>query len=178
MCNVAISKKEESMTIVLIIFGLAVLLWIVLSFRFVDKGMLQLPLRGRNLYQWGNPPQARGIEEGWYFFWLGPFIKFISIEKEQNFQLDYQFLTAAPRAATVKVRIKLNFSLTGDNLPYIWRTCNGLSYKNLEIKVKNLLLPLVKRIGQGLTLKQLKNDLELMWPEVERSLRNSELKEE
>ncbi|MEW6408105.1 MAG: hypothetical protein AB1465_05440 [Patescibacteria group bacterium] len=158
------------MLMVLIIIGLVVLLWLALSFHLVDEGMIKLPLRAGRPFRWGSPLAARGVEQGWYFFWLGPFIRFITIEQEQRFELSFRFSTAAPRVVTAAVRIKLNFSLTAQGLPQTWQVCNSLSHQNLEMTIKNLLQPLVERIGQGLTWRQLQDDSEAFRRDVQAEL--------
>lgn len=138
------------MLAVLIVIGLASLLWVVLSFNFVNKGTLQLPI-------WKGKPYPEGISQGWHFFWFGPLIKFITIEKEQKFELNFQI---SIKSKTVKIKINLEFSLTTESLPQIWQRCNDFSHRNIERVISNLLRPVVKQKMKNFTLYQLQNDPE------------------
>lgn len=146
------------MLTVSIIIGLAVLLWTALSSRIVYEGTLQLPLRGGKPYKWGNPRIARGIDHD-CIFWLGPFIKFITVKQKQQFRLNFRFSTAAPSMPVI-AKIRLDFSLTTLGLPQTWHACNGLSRRNLKRTVVDLLRPQVEQIGQESNWRHLQDNPE------------------
>jgi hypothetical protein len=147
---------EVYMLTVLIFIGLGLVLWVVLCILIVEEGTVQLPLRH-------GQPYRGGVGPGWHFFFpFGPSLRFVKMEREQRFELVFNFpANSATATVTVTARVKLKFFLTAQRLVQTWGACgNELSRQALERVITSSLRPVVERIGSGFICRHLQNNPE------------------